>query len=157
MDDKATLVNLRYVDGELKQVFMDATGKEIIKDIDGLPSTPRQSTTQFEDVFSKTDTIPCKDIGPKTSPLIRKSVAKELTCAVHDKDSMMDFIQRHMDVTISLHAMMIEILGAPENFSDERALIAKNMLNKNSALKAVVMKQLLLLGDVWKQAYDKLK
>ena len=155
MDDKATLVNLRYVDGELKQVFIQ-NGKEVIKSIDGLPPAPKQSTTQFEDMFSKTDTIPCKDIGPKTSPLIRKSVAKELTQAVHDKNSMMEFIQRHMDVTISLHAMMIEILGAPENFNDERALIAKNMLNKNSALKAVVMKQLLILGDVWKAAYEKL-
>ena len=157
MDDKATLVNLRYVNGELKQVFHDANGKEIIKDIDGLPSTPRQSTTHFEDAFSKTDTIPCKDIGPKTSPLIRKSVAKELTHAVHDKDSMMEFIQRHMDVTISLHGMMIEVLGAPENFSDERALIAKNMLNKNPMAKAIIMKQLVILGDVWKAAYEKLK
>ena len=69
---------------------------------------------------------------------------------------MLEFIQKHMDITLALHAMMIEVLGAPENFDDERAEKTRAMLNKNFALKAIVLKQLKLLGDVWKDVYDKL-
>lgn len=154
--DKATLVNLRYINGELKQVFVDKNGKEIIKDIDGLAPQKKSESAEFNERFNKTDTIPLQDVGPKTSPLIKKNIAKEYTHAVQDTNGMLEFIQKHMDITLALHAMMIEVLGAPENFDDERAEKTRAMLNKNFALKAIVLKQLKLLGDVWKDVYDKL-
>jgi len=152
-NDKATLSNLRYIDGVLKQVFVK-DGKEIIVDIDGI--SKKSESSEFNKRFSKTETIPSQDVGPKTSPLIKKDIAKEYTHAVHDKDGMMDFIQRHLDTTLALHAMMIEVLGAPENFDDDRAVKTRAMLNKNLALKAIILKQLKLLGDVWKDVHDRL-
>lgn len=154
--DKATLVNLRYINGELKQVFVDKNGKEIIKDIDGFMPQKKSETTEFNARFCKTETTPSQDVGPKTSPLIKKNIAKEYTHALQDKGGMMEFIQRHLDVTLALHAIMIEVLGAPENFDDERAEKTRAMLNKNFALKAIVLKQLKLLGEVWQDVYDKL-
>jgi hypothetical protein len=155
---KATLVNLRYIDGELKQVFIDSNGKEVVKDIEGVKKreTVKESSTDFEYRFTKTSTVPVTDVGPKTSPLIKKNIAKEYTHAVHDQDAMMEFIQRHMDMVISFHAMLIEILGAPENFDDERASVVRSQLNKNTALKAYVLKHMQIMGDVWAPAYKKL-
>lgn len=154
---KATLVNLRYINGELKQVFIDEHGKEVIKDIEGMkPQVANDSTTDFEERFVNTTTAPNKDIGPKTSPLIKKNIAKEYTGAVHDHDGTMKFIQRHMDMVIAFHAMLIEILGAPENFDDARAKEVRALLNKNTALKAYVLKHMLILGEVWEDAYKKL-
>ena len=63
--DKATLVNLRYINGELKQVFVDKNGKEIIKDIDGLAPQKKSESAEFNERFNKTDTIPLQDVGPK--------------------------------------------------------------------------------------------
>lgn len=156
---KATLVNLRYINGELKQVFVDEHGREVIKDIEGLPQQKsRDSTTEFMERFAQdgTNTVPCSDVGPKTSPLIRKSIAKEYSKAIENRDNSMVFIQHHMDMIIAFHAMLIEILGAPENFDDDRASKVRESLNKNTALKAYVLKHMQILGDVWAEAYDKL-
>jgi hypothetical protein len=154
--DKATLMNLRYVDGVLKQVFIDKDGKETITDIEGVQPPKKSDSSEFNERFAKTETIPSQDVGPKTSPLIKKDIAKEYTHAVQDTNGMLEFIQKHMDTTLALHAMMIEVLGAPENFDHARAEKARTSLNKNLALKAMVLKQLKLLGDVWQDAYDKL-
>jgi hypothetical protein len=157
MDDKATLVNLRYIDGELKQVFIDSKGNEIIKDIEGVSKCcAKSSTTEFDARFSKTDSVPVQDIGPKTSPLIKKVIAKEFTTAMHDMDGMTKLMQHNMDMTIQFHAMLIEIFGAPENFDDERAKKVKESLNKETRFKAYVNKHLLLMGDVWADVYRKI-
>jgi hypothetical protein len=163
-DAKATLVNLRYVNGELKAVFHDAQGKEILKDIEGMPTAtnPPPSTTEFNGRFiktdgvSKTDHIPMQDVGPKTSPLIKKDIAKQYTHAIHDHGNMMEFIQKHLDTTIALHAGLIEVFGAPENFTDERASKARESLVKEPRFKAYINKNLLLMGDVWADVYKKL-
>ena len=161
---KATLVNLRYVNGELKAVFHDANGKEILKDIEGMPTmaNPPPSTTEFNQRFtktdgiSKTDHIPMQDVGPKTSPLIKKDIAKQCTNAFHDQKNMMEFFQKHLDTTIALHAGLIEVFGAPENFTDDRAAKAKESLSKEPRFKAYVNKNLLLMGEVWAEVYKKL-
>jgi hypothetical protein len=156
MNDKETLLNLRYVNGVLKQVFIDKDGKEVIKDIEGTPPPKKPTITEFENRFVNTTTIPTNDVGPKTSPLIKKNIAKQYTAAVNNPETMMVFIQQQIDRTIEYHAMLIEILGAPENFTDERARLARESLNKNPALKAYVIKHLKLMGEVWGEVYKKL-
>jgi hypothetical protein len=157
MDDKATLVNLRYIDGELKQVFIDSNGKEIIKDIEGVSNCcNKPSTTEFNERFSKTESIPVQDVGPKTSPLIKKSIAKEYTTAMHDANGMVKLMQHNMDMTIQFHSMLIEIFGAPENFDEDRAAKARESLNKETRFKAYINKHLLLMGEVWADVYRKL-
>lgn len=163
-DAKATLVNLRYINGELKAVFHDANGNEILKDIEGLPAKPNPppSTTEFNNRFTKTDGvnktdhIPMQDVGPKTSPLIKKDIAKEYTNAIHDPENMMKFLQKHLDTTIALHAGLIEVFGAPENFTDDRAAKARESFAKEPRFKAYVNKNLLLMGEVWAGVYKKL-
>jgi len=163
-DANATLVNLRYVNGELKAVFHDKQGQEILKDIEGMPNVAshRPSTTEFNSRFvktdgiNKTDHIPMQDVGPKTSPLIKKDIAKQYTKAIHDPENMMMFFQKHLDTTIALHAGLIEVFGAPENFTDERAAKARESFSKEPRFKAYVNKNLLLMGEVWSEVYKKL-
>ena len=156
MDEKATLVGVRWVNGVLKQVKRDASGKETLVDIEGTPLKPERTTTDFEEAFKSTDTIPNDDVGPNTSPLIRKKIAKEYTSALRDSKTMAHFIQQNMEKTLHFHAMLIEIFGAPENFTDEKASQARDSLNKDSRFKAYVLKHLRIMGEVWKPVLDKL-
>ena len=160
IDPRATVLGLFYdKNGVLCQKIKNGDGSITSAPVPGAPSAENEPESakdfiesEFDDRFSETTTIPLDLVPPKTSPLINKAVAKELSKLTEafskngeKSDVMQEALVHFMDIIFAEHAWMIRIIGSPET------LMARTepLDLKNSALHEAIQLQIDILKGPW--------
>lgn len=168
VDPNATILGLFYdKDGELCQKMRRQNGETYVIKVPGptknnIPESAKnfiEFDEDFDERFSKTDTIP-HDLSPsKTSPLINKAVAKELSKLTEvfsknpeDSDIMMKALTKFIDIISAEHALLIRVVGSPESLAERKEPLDL----KNSALFDYVQLQINVLKGPWLNVRDKI-
>jgi hypothetical protein len=165
MNDKDTICDLCYVNGDLKIVVKNPDGTVTYKDIPHAPHehegaadqfVSKTTTSEFVRRFEKTDTVPHDFVPSDTSPLISKSVAKEvarLNENARKQDVMQEMMTKYIDTIFAFHALLIRVIGTPESLAQR----TDQLVIKDTALREYVLLQMRELGGPWLDVMNRIK
>lgn len=139
--EKESLIGVKWVieDGKkvLKQEVRFSDGQVRTLDV----SSEGPDNTEFEERFKDTLTVPADLPINHTSALVRKTIAKETVGRLGTQE----FIEEHIQRALSIHAILIKILGTPETLIAD----GEPIIIKNTALKETVLDLIEAIGDPW--------
>lgn len=142
---------VRTADGKIKELVIPGS-----LNVKNEPESAKEFIeTEFDD-----DILPHDLVPSKTSPLINKAVANELsnlTKSFKTNSEPNDVIQQTlahlMDVIFAEHALLIRMIGSPESLAER----TQPLEIRNSALYESIMLQIDILKDPWLDVKHKIK
>lgn len=168
IDQKATVLGLFYdKDGVLCQKLRKDNGEISVVPVPGAPDIAHEPEsakdfieTDFDKRFNDTTTVPHDLVPAKTSPLVNKAVAKEISKLTEtynkngtDDNVIQQTLTQFIDIIFAEHALLIRIIGSPESLAAREEPLDL----KNSALFEAVQLQIDILKGPWLDVRHKIK